>query len=146
MNDTDLMTPPVETLVQLFSAQPGLKFPDLDAPALHEAVARVKERHVAVAHAEALVAAAKNALEEEQEALLKLAHRAQAYLKVFSEPDPALSEQVNALVLPRPRKPRGDNPLESSHDLTAPRKRGRPPKLRLHEASLFSATEHAAPT
>lgn len=140
MTDTDLLAPPVASLVQLFSAQPALKFPDLDAPALQDAVARVKERHLELVRAEAQALAAKAALDDEQEQLLKLAHRAQAYLRVFAESDAALAEKVNALTLPRLRKPRSEVPVEPlGPDAPPPRKRGRPRKVRPDEASLFAA-------
>jgi hypothetical protein len=112
--------PSVAQLVQLFSAQPELKFADLDGRTLHEAAARVKERHEEVAQAEAALAVARAALDDESERLLRHAQRAHAYLRVYAEADPSLLERVEAIALPRgrraatvegqptpPRKPRG---------------------------------------
>ncbi|MBL9038328.1 MAG: hypothetical protein JNG84_07440, partial [Archangium sp.] len=104
MNETDLISPDVAQLILLVSAQPELRFPDLDAAVLHEAVAKVKEHHRAVAAAEAALSAAKGVLERENESLLKLAQRAHAYLRVFAENDERLTEQVDAISLPRVRR------------------------------------------
>ncbi len=125
MNDHELMAPDVAKLIQLFSAQPDLRFPELDAGVLHEAVARLKETHLECVAAEAALQATRLALEREHEALLKLAQRAHAYLKVFAETDERLTAQVDAISLPKPR--RGADPTAPA-GLEAPRKRGRPRK------------------
>jgi hypothetical protein len=140
-------------LIQLFSAQPDLKFPDLNASVLHDAVARVKDRHLELVRAEALLRAAQAALDEDQEALLKKAQRAHAYLRVFAETDDALSARVDAISLPRVRRaPRPDANAALVAPVTglvdglapAPRKRGRPRKVQPDGASLFSTAEPAA--
>jgi hypothetical protein len=87
-------------------------------------------------------------LEEEQETLLKKGHRLHAYLKVFAEQDEALAAKVNALALPRLRKPPAPR-VEQSEAITAdgtppaPKKRGRPRKVVPASDALF--TEAAAP-
>ena len=75
----------------------------------------------------------RTALDEEQEALLRKGHRLHSYLKVFAEADEALAPKVNALVLPRLRKPvvslpAGLNAVEGGELAPAPKKRGRPRK------------------
>lgn len=149
MNDSDLIAPEVAKLVQLFSAQANLKFPDLDASVLHEAIARVKERHLEVARAEAVLAGCRAACEDDQEVLLKLAQRAHAYLKVYAEADPTLAERVEAISLPRLRKPAVPRSEslgalgESQLAQVAPKRRGRPPRVHA-EAQLFAPEAAAA--
>ncbi len=127
MPDLELIAPDVAQLIVLFSAQPDLRFPELDAKVLHEAVARVKESSVGVAEAEASLHAAKAALEREQEVLLRLAQRTHAYLKVFAESDERLSERVDAISLPRARRSGPAARVESGSELgAAPKRRGRP--------------------
>ncbi len=144
MNDLDLISPDVAQLILLFSAQPELKFPELDAAVLHEAVARVKEGHLEVAEVEASLQVRRSALEHEHETLLRLAQRAHAYLKVFAENDERLSERVDAISLPRPRRagPRVDA-ATGEGPMPAPKKRGRPRKDASSAQSLF-ANEVAA--
>ena len=145
MTDSDLIAPEVAKLVHLFSAQANLKFPDLDASVLHEAIARVKERHLEVARAEAVLMVSRAACEEDQELLLKLAQRAHAYLKVYAEADPALGERVEAISLPRLKvKARPASELSGALEGLAPtpKRRGRPPRVH-PEAPLFP-TEAAA--
>ena len=139
MTDLDLISPDVAQLILLFSAQPDLRFPDLDAKVLHEAVARVKETSLEVAEAEAALQATKGVLEREHETLLRLAQRAHAYLKVFAENNERLNEQVEAISLPRPRRAAVAK-ADSGADLaTAPKRRGRPRKDSAAQ-SLFEET------
>ncbi len=141
MNDLDLIAPDVAQLILLFSAQPDLRFPDLDASVLHEAVARVKETHLEVAQAEAALQVTKAALEREHETLLKVAQRAHAYLKVFAENDERLNERVEAITLPKPRRTVTRVEVDP---LNPPKKRGRPRKESSAQ-SLFAPSEAAAP-
>ncbi|MBE2249894.1 MAG: hypothetical protein IAE78_10115 [Myxococcus sp.] len=137
MNDPDPISPDVHRLIQLFSALPEVKFPDVDAPMLHELVAQVKERHQAVAAAEAQLEAARRALDEEQEALLRKAHRLYAWLTVMAEADEPLRAKLADLVLPRLRKAA---PTTTGDGLTlaeAPKKRGRPRKVAPASEALF---------
>jgi hypothetical protein len=141
MNDLDLISPDVAQLILLFSAQPELRFPDLDAAVLHDAVARVKEVNLEVAEAEAALQVTRAELDREQEKLLKLAQRAHAYLRVFAENDERLNEQVEAITLPRPRRAvRAETVVDP---LNPPKKRGRPRKD--VSASLFASESAGAP-
>ena len=139
MNDLDLIAPDVAQLILLFSAQPDLRFPDLDASVLHEAVARVKETHLEVAQAEAALEVTRAALDLEHQALLRLAQLAHAYLKVFAENDERLNERVEAISLPRPRRT-----AAPADPLNPPKKRGRPRKDSA-EQSLFATESGASP-
>jgi len=144
MNDLDLIAPDVAQLILLFSAQPDLRFPDLDASVLHEAVARVKETHLEVAQAEAALQVTRAALDREHETLLKLAQRAHAYLKVFAENDERLNEHVEAISLPRLKRVtvRADVP---SDPLNPPKKRGRPRKDAAEQSLFANESTASAP-
>lgn len=130
MTDLDVLPADLQHLLQLFSSLPDVRFPELDPGALQVAVARAKERQLELTALEAQREAARLALEEDQEALLRKGHRLLAYLKVYAEHDEALGEKVNALTLPRLRK------LESE-PVPAAKKRGRPRKASSTDA-LFS--------
>ncbi|MBM4781143.1 MAG: hypothetical protein GQE15_25915 [Archangiaceae bacterium] len=149
MNDVEptpgagLINPDLHRLIQLFSALPDVKFPDVDAPMLHELVSRVQERHVTVAHAEVALDAARRALDDEQEQLLKKAHRLHAWLTVMAETDEALREKLALVTLPKLRRttPRAEV-LPPGVEAVAPKKRGRPRKVVPASEGLF--TEAAA--
>ncbi len=136
-SDTDLLPPELQRLLQLFSSLPDVRFPDLDAASLQDAVARVKERHLELMHIEAQRDAVRSALDDEHEALLKKGHRLLSYLKVFAEADATLADKVNTVSLPRLRKvtvvePGATPPVE------APKKRGRPRKEVPSSDALFN--------
>lgn len=135
--ELDLISPDVAQLILLFSAQPDLRFPDVDASKLHHAVARVKEVHAELAEAEAALNGVRTTLDRENEALLKLAQRAHAYLKVFAETNERLNEQVEAISLPKPKRAAVVDPLNP------PKKRGRPRKESSAQ-SLFGVEQEAA--
>lgn len=142
MTDSEPIAPEVTKLIELFSEEPALKFPDLDAGALREAAARVEQRNEALKEVEGVLQKARAALEEEQESLLRKAQRAQAYLKVYSESDPALGSRVDAIVLPRSRRgPRADVGVAPVDGESAPKKRGRPRKIPSTAASLFAGDD-----
>lgn len=146
MNDLDLLPTDLQQLLQLFSALPDVRFPDLDASALQSSVARVKDRALELASIEAQLEAVRTQLEEEQESLLRKGHRLHAYLKVFAEQDEALAAKVNALTLPRLRKPASPKPAEvmtltpdgTPAVVVAPKKRGRPRKVVPASDALFA--------
>lgn len=148
MNELELGTSDLGALVQLFSAQADLRFPDVDAAVLQEAVVRFKERQADVSRFEAQLHAARAALDEDGEALLKRAHRALAYLRVYAEADEGLAAKVNALSLPKLRKPPRSPesiavavPVDGEPGPVAvKRKRGRPRKVDAQAASLFAPT------
>jgi hypothetical protein len=139
MSEPDAVAPEVVKLIELFTQEPSLKFPDLDAGALRAAVSRVSQRNEELKEVESVLQVARTALEEEQEALLKKALRAQAYLRVYAETNPALEAQVEAIVLPKSRKARGaEAPAPPSEGAPLPKRRGRPRKLVAPENSLFA--------
>jgi hypothetical protein len=141
MNDLDLLPADLQHLLQLFSSLPDVRFPELDPSGLQLAVARVKEHHLELLHIEAQRDAVRLALEEEHETLLRKGHRLHAYLKVFAEQDEALALKVNALSLPRLRKPQSSAPatqtVPEGEVAAAVKKRGRPRKTPSTDA-LFS--------
>jgi hypothetical protein len=143
MTDLDPIAPDVARLIQLFSAQPELKFADLDGRILHDAAARVKEQHQAVLEAEAALAAARASLDDEQEALLRSAQRAHAYLKVYAEAEPALLERVEAIALPRGR--RAPRPVEGPavDGAPSPPRKPRTRRAPSTDAGLFAPAEAA---
>lgn len=138
MNDLDALPADLQHLLQLFSSLPDVRFPELDPSGLQAAVARVKEHQLELLSIEAQRDAVRLALEEEQETLLRKGHRLHAYLKVFAEQDEALAQKVNALTLPRLRKPVVSVSTSSEGEpAPAPKKRGRPRKASATDA-LFS--------
>ena len=139
--DLDILPADVQQLLQLFSSLPDVRFPDLEPAALQDAVARLHEKHRDVTQLEAELEAARIALDDEQEALLKKSHRLLAYLKVYAEHDEALAGKVNALALPRLKKaPVPVKPaVEGGPDAPAPRKRGRPRKVPSTDALFAEA-------
>jgi hypothetical protein len=164
MHESDLIAPDVQRLIHLFSALEGVRFPDIDAALLHDAFASVKERHLEVLQAEAQLLAARSALDDEQEALLKKAHRLHAYLKVFAEVDEGLQLKLEGMVLPRLRRPAtrsqapagvpqsaggvSSSPAEGDGSTSpgpAPKRRGRPRKVVPTDVGLFSEPVAPAP-
>lgn len=140
MTDFDLLPTDLMKLVQLFSAQPDLRFPDLDAGVLHDAVVRVKERHLELTRAEAALQAVRASLEGDVDALTKLAQRAHAYLRVYAENDEALTQRVEDISLPRARRTARVDTAPVDGVALAPKKRGRPRKVD-PSATLFTAVE-----
>jgi hypothetical protein len=147
MTDLDLLPADLQQLLQLFSSLPDVRFPELDPGSLQVAVARVKDRQLELLSIEAQRDAVRLALEEEQETLLRKGHRLHAYLKVFAEHDEALAVKVNALSLPRLRKPalpRAEAVVVEGAPVPEPKKRGRPRKTSATDA-LFAEEPAAAP-
>lgn len=141
--DTDLLPAELQRLLQLFSSLPDVRFPELDASTLQDDVARVKDRFLEAQYIEAQLTAARAALDEEGEVLLKKGHRLLGYLRIYAEADEALREKVNAISLPKLRKPAPVANVEPGAVLNpeAPKKRGRPRKVPTSDA-LF-ADSHA---
>ena len=147
MTDLDLLPADLQQLLQLFSSLPDVRFPELDPGSLQVAVARVKDRQLELLSIEAQRDAVRLALEEEQETLLRKGHRLHAYLKVFAEHDEVLAVKVNALSLPRLRKPalpRTEAVVVEGAPVPEPKKRGRPRKTSATDA-LFAEEPAAAP-
>lgn len=131
--DPDLLPVELQRLLQLFSSLPDVRFPELDAASLQDDVARVKDRFIEAQYIEAQLTAARVALEDEGEALLKKGHRLLGYLRIYAEADEALREKVSAIALPKLRR----SVPEPSVD--APKKRGRPRKVPTSDALFADA-------
>ncbi|MBJ6760509.1 hypothetical protein JGU66_07020 [Myxococcaceae bacterium JPH2] len=147
--DNDSISPALRALLELFATDLAeVRFPDLDTAVLGDAAALVRERAEVVARAQAALEAARQGLQESQDALLQKGQRALAYARVFAEEDAALSEKLEGIHLPRPMRKASKaegtlaaEPVAPSigSEENAPRRRGRPPKVRsLNGASLFS--------
>lgn len=122
---------PIQTLLELFTTTLAeVRFADLDGQTLARCAAEVETAAVAVATAQRVLDAAREALQDKQEVLLQRAQRALAYARVYAESDEALSRQLDAVSLPRPaRRPRAEDALVlSAEPQPAPRPRGRPKK------------------
>lgn len=136
----DVIHPEVHRLIHLYSALPEVKFPDVDAGMLHELVARAKERHLSVVQAEAAVDAARRVLEDDQEQLLKKAHRLHAWLTVMAETDDGLQAKLLGISLPKQKRTRSESAPSGDAEAVAPKKRGRPRKSVPSSEVLFSDT------
>ena len=123
-NDLDSTPEPVRALLEMLRGDLAtIRFPDVDGDKLAAAAREVEEATLAVAAAEAALAAARSRLDERQDALLARAQRALGYLRVFAEGDAALESRLASIVLPR----RGNAP-DVTPPAGEPRRRGRPPK------------------
>jgi hypothetical protein len=139
----DPIPAPVHTLLDLFRDQlAAVRFPDVDGDKLTAAVRDTEEAALAVAAAEAALAAARVALDERQDALLARAQRALGYLRVFADGDAALAARLDAIVLPR----RGRAPEVTAAATGEPRRRGRPPKFNASTPMLPSIATPEATT
>lgn len=141
--ENDSISPALRALLELFATDlADVKFPDVDTAVLGESAAHVREKAEAVARAQAALDAARQELNESQESLLQKGQRALAYAKVFAEDDGELGAKLEAIHLPRPVRKGGQAQAEpvgaaTGNDDNAPRRRGRPPKLR-PVANLFT--------
>ena len=144
--DTDLLPAELQRLLQLFSSLPDVRFPDFDAASLQDDVARVKDRFIESQYIEAQLTAARAALDDEGEALLKKGHRLLGYLRIYAEADESLREKVNAISLPKLRKTAPVAAPEQGVVLNAeaPKKRGRPRKGPTSDALFTEASVEAA--
>ncbi|NVJ26614.1 MULTISPECIES: hypothetical protein [Myxococcus] len=147
-NDNDPISPALRALLELFTTELAeVRFPDMSGEVLEDAAAQVKAKADAVAKAQAALEAARQSLHESQDALLQKGQRALAYARVFSEENPELNTKLEAIHLPRPvrkgAKTEGvaAEPVaaQQGHEDNAPKRRGRPPKVRPSSgASLFA--------
>ncbi|RKG56156.1 hypothetical protein D7X30_24435 [Corallococcus sp. AB011P] len=141
--ENDSISPALRALLELFATDlADVKFPDVDTAVLGESAAHVREKAEAVARVQAALDAARQELNESQESLLQKGQRALAYAKVFAEDDAELGAKLEAIHLPRPVRKGGQAQVEPvgaapGNDDNAPRRRGRPPKLR-PVANLFT--------
>lgn len=100
----DAVPPPVRSLAELFGeALTAVKFPDVDAPALSGAVARVDGLQAEVMRLEEELGRARTALDAGRDELLRMAARAHAYARVYAEDDDTLRGRIDAITLPRAR-------------------------------------------
>lgn len=135
----------LRTVCELFTNELAkVQFPDVDAAALNLAADRVTEQEAAVARAEALLSAAREQLQDSQDALLHKAQRALSYAQVFAQEDAVLSARLAQISLPRSsRRARTEAPLIADAAVT-PKKRGRPAKIRNDSTELFQADAQLA--
>ena len=123
---------PIQALLDVFStALADVRFADVDAQALARSASDVEAAADVVATAQSALDAARQALDERQDALFVQAQRALAYARVYAETDEALSTQLDAVSLPRAvRRSRADEALVlSAEPQSSPRPRGRPRKV-----------------
>ncbi len=133
-SDSEWLSPELQRLLQLFSSLPDVRFPELDTGSLQDAVAHLKEQHLAACELEATLQAARLTLDEAQEGLLRRGHRLLGYLKLYAEGDEVLAQKVASISLPRARRA---VPESGAAVADAPRKRGRPRKVPVSDA-LFA--------
>lgn len=143
MNDSipGPIPPAVQALLELFATElADVKFPLVDAELLSRSTDEVRAAADQVSRAEAALGAARALLAERQEALLVRAQRALAYARVFAEEDAGLSPRLEAITLPRPRRPKVEpERAPPASDLAAPRRRARTPKGRDTAPALFES-------
>ncbi len=102
----DAISPPIRTALEIFeTALADVRFAELDAKTLARAAADVHAVAAVVASAQAALDSARSALQERQDILLERVQRAIAYARVYAENDEALTQRLQAIVLPR--SPRG---------------------------------------
>ncbi len=123
---------PIQSLLELFrTSLAEVRFADLDGTSLARCAEEVEAAAVSLASAQLTLDAARQALQDKQEALLQRAQRALAYARVYAETDESLARQLDAVALPRPaRRSRVEDALVlSAEPQPAPRPRGRPRKV-----------------
>ena len=136
---TSAIPAPIQTLLKLFTTSLGdVRFADVDGQTLGRCAAEVETAAVGVAAAQAALDAARESLQQKQDALLQMAQCALAYARVYGESDEALTSQLDAVSLPRStRRPRAVEGLVlSSEPQPAPRPRGRPRKAPAAETTV----------
>ncbi len=141
---------PIQTLLDIFSTSlADLRFGDVDGKSLALSASSVESAAGAMAAAQTTLDAAREALQEKQDALLRLAQRALAHARVHAEGDETLSSRLEAVNLPRlpVRRPRAEDDaplvLSSTVQPAPPRPRGRPRKTPVAEATLEIAARPA---
>ncbi len=96
---------PIRAVLDLFqSSLADVRFADLDAARLQSLASEVEAAAVELNTRQAALDAARATLTERQESLALQVQRAVAYARVYAENDAALSEQLNAIALPRAAK------------------------------------------
>jgi multidrug efflux pump subunit AcrA (membrane-fusion protein) len=140
---TSAIPPPIQNLLELFTTSlADVRFADVDGQTLGRCAAEVESAAITVASAQAALDAAREGLQQKQDALLQRAQCALAYARVYAESDETLSGQLDGVSLPRStRRPRVVEGLVlSTEPQPAPRPRGRPRKVRPAEPTVEALT------
>lgn len=148
----------------------SVQFPDVDRAVLSELADSVRASAEDVERAAAALAAARVALDERREALVRMSQRALAYARVYAEDDAELRAKIDTITMPKTRGPAKSAPARSPEaaanpeaqntgrqagdlvstgtevvEAPAPRRRGRPPKAKLEAAPAPEPEPDAAP-
>ena len=149
----------------------SVQFPDVDRAVLSELADSVRASAEDVERAGAALLAARVALDERREALVRMSQRALAYARVYAEDDAELRAKIDTITMPKTRGPAKSPPARSPEaaanpeaqqntsrqagdleatgtevvEAPAPRRRGRPPKAKLEAAPAPEAAPEAAP-
>jgi hypothetical protein len=133
----------------------SVHFPDVDRAVLAELADAVRASAEDVERAGAALLAAKAALDDRREALVRMSQRALAYARVYAEDDAELRARLDTITMPKTRGPAKPPPARAPEassspeqntgrqagdvettgtevvEAPAPRRRGRPPKVKL---------------
>ena len=131
----DPIDPALADLLALFEGPlQAVRFPDVDHGTLTELADGVRRCADDVEQARAMLEAAEAALEERKQALLARAQRALAYARVYADGNAELRAQLEQIALPGSAlRARIREPEAAQAGEPAPRKRGRPRKVREEE-------------
>lgn len=121
-HESELFPPSLQKVLNLFVTGPLAKvqFPDVDGAALAKLAELVEQRGASVSEAERQVVDARAALAETLETLRIQAQRALSYARIYADGQPAVRPLLDGIDLSRPAQPAAG----------APKRRGRPPKVR----------------
>src|SRR5688572_19371681 len=113
------LPPTTQGLLDLFHGPlRDVRFPDADAERLESAIDAAREAAVAVAQAEASLAAAREALADRQRSIATETDRALAYVRVYAAERPELRASLDAMTsrapAPRRGRPRKARPAEET--------------------------------
>lgn len=120
------IAPPLQALLDLFGTDlADVHFADVDAQLLARLAADLEAAAEAAAVAQQALERANAAVLERSDALLEQAQRGLAYARVYAERNAVLLERLDAIALPRARRPRAEAPAPDAAP-ASPRRRGRP--------------------
>lgn len=98
----DPISPAIQAVLDLFEEDlAAVKFADVDRQVLGEDAEKVRERAQEVRKAEAVLAAAREALQESQDALTARCQRGLAYARIYAEDNEELIGRLEGINLPR---------------------------------------------